>query len=162
MLEDERSKDEGVCGRLKDLLLRKQAVRYFESPVIEDSVVFGEVALLRVAVEQQLKSKSRLPCTISFRGDVYRLLLQSRGTFQDGWHLLQETDFPARYFPKFWDHLADSHGQGIKVRYPMKVRHFISWSPKKYSVEGDHHPSPRAFQEKFTFSFVKVALGDNS
>ena len=124
--------------------------------------MFSEVALLRVAVEQHLKSKSRLPPTISLRGDVYRFLFHSKRTCQDGWHLLQKTDFPARYFPLFWDHLADSHGQGIKVMYPMKVRHFISWSPKKYSIEGDHHPSPRAFQEKFTFSFVKVALGDNS
>lgn len=51
---------------------------------------------------------------------------------------------------------------GVKVFYPMKVRHFISWSPKKYSVGEDHNPSPRAFQEKLTFSFIKVALGDAS
>ena len=122
--------------------------------------MFGEVAMLRVAVEQHLKSKSRLPSTISLRGDVYRFLFHSKKTFQDGWHLLQKTDFPARYFPLFWDHLADWHGQGIKIMYSMKVRHFISRSPKNYSVhERDHHPSPRAFQEKFTFLFSKVALG---
>ena len=31
---------------------------------------------------------------------------------------------------------------------------------KKKNVEGDHHPPPRAFQEKISFSFVKDALGD--
>ena len=31
---------------------------------------------------------------------------------------------------------------------------------KKNNVEGDHHPPPRAFQEKNSFSFVKDALGD--
>lgn len=129
---------------------------------MEESLLFGETTTLRIAVEQHLKSKSRLPVTITLRGDVYRLLFKNKGFFQDGWQLLNQGDFPPQYFPQFWDHLADSHGQGIKVMYPMKVRHFISWSPRKYSVGGEHHPSPRAFQEKFTFSFVKIALGDNS
>ena len=144
------------------LILLKLFSRFYENPVPEESVLFHEAAVFRIAVEQHLKSKSRLAVTTSLRGDVYRFLFKNKGFIQDGWHLLSQGDFPARYFPTFWDHLADSHGQGIKVMYPMKVRHFISWSPKKYSVEGDHSPTPRAFQEKFTFSFVRVALGDAS
>jgi len=116
----------------------------------------------RVAVEQHLKSKWRLPVTIKFCGDAYRHLFKSKGTVKDGWHLLSKCDFLCKYFPQYWDYSADSHGQGVKVFYPIKVRHFISWSPKKYSVGEDHNASPRAFQEKLTFSFIKVALGDAS
>ena len=112
-------------------------------------------------MEQHLKSKSRLPVTIKFRGDAYRHLFKNKGQIRDGYHFLEKADFPPKFFPQFWDYGADSHGQGIKVFYPMKIRHFISWSPKKYRVE-DHNPSSRAFQEKLTFSFVKVALGDTS
>ena len=38
----------------------------------------------------------------------------------------------------------------------------LSWSPKKYRVGEGHHLLPRSFQEKFTFSFIKVVLGDAS
>ena len=113
-------------------------------------------------MEQHLKSKSRLPVTIKFRGDVYRCLLKNKGNFRDGWQLLDKAAFSRKYFPEFWDNWADSHGQGIKVFYPMKVKHFISRSPKKYSVGEGHHELPRCFQEKLTFSFIKVALGDGS
>lgn len=67
--------------------------------------------------------------------------------------------FPANISHAFWDHCAYSHGQGVKVFYPIKVRHFISLSLKKYSID-DHNPSLRAFQEKLTF--IKVAVGDDS
>ncbi|XP_022793070.1 uncharacterized protein LOC111332072 [Stylophora pistillata] len=136
-------------------------IRFFENPSPEQSLLFDECATLRVAVEQHLKSKSRLPVTIKFRGDAYRRLFKNKGQIRDRYHFLEKADFPPKFFPQFWDYCADSHGQGIKVYYPMKIRHFVSWSPKKYRVE-DHNPSPRAFQEKLTFSFIKVALGDTS
>ena len=112
-------------------------------------------------LKSTVKSKSRLPVTIKFRGDAYRRLFRNKGQIRDGYHFLEKADFPPKFFPQFWDYCADSHGQGIKVFYPVKIRHFISWSPKKYRVE-DHNPSSRAFQEKLTFSFIKVALGDTS
>ena len=136
--------------------------RFFKNPVIDESVNFGEVATFRIAVEQHLKSKCRLPVTLKLRGDVYRCLFKNKGSFHNGWQLLDKAAFPRKYFPEFWDYYADSHGQGIKVFYVMKVKHFISWSPKKYSVGEGHHQLPRSFQEKLTFSFIKVALGDAS
>lgn len=130
--------------------------------MIQDTIIFAEATLFRVAVEKHLKSKSRLPVTISFRGDVYKSLFGGKWTLHERWHLLEKSAFPRKYFPEFWDYSADSHGQGIKVFYPIKVRPHISWSPKKYSVLEGHHPTPRAFQEKLTFSFIKVALDDYS
>ena len=136
--------------------------RLFKNPVPGEVVIFSEVTTFRIAVERHLKSKCRLPVTINFRGDVYRFLFKNKGHYQDGWHLLDKVAFPNKFFPEFWDHCPDSHGQGIKVFYPMKVRSFISWSPKKYSVGEGHHQCPRAFQEKLTLLFVRVALGATS
>ena len=150
------------CGQRCIYWIILLSFRFFKNPVLDQSVLFGETTALRIAVEQHLKAKSRLPVTITLRGDVYRCLFKNKGNFLDGWHFLNKADFSTKYFPPFWDHCADSHGQGIKVFYPMKVRHFISWSPKKYSVGEGHHTAPRAFQEKFTFSFIRVALGDTS
>ena len=62
--------------------------------------------------------------------------------------------FPPKFFLQFWDYSADSHGQGIKVFYPMKIKHFIYWSPKRYRVE-DHNPSSRPFQEKLSSPLLK-------
>lgn len=38
----------------------------------------------------------------------------------------------------------------------MKVRHVLSWSTQKCSVGEGHHSSPRAFQEKLAFSFIRI------
>ena len=130
--------------------------------MVDEIIIFSKVTTLRVAVERHLKSKSRLPVTINFRGDVYRSLFKDKGIQDNNWQLLDRGAFPKKIFPQFWDHCADSHGQGIKVFYPMKARPSISWSPKKYSVAEGNEPSPRAFQEKLTFSFIRVALGDTS
>lgn len=134
--------------------------RFFENPSPDKVIIYDQCASLRVSIEQHLKFKSKLHITIKFRGDVHKFLFKNKGIVRDGWHLLNKADFPCKYFPRFWDYCADSHGQGVKVFYPIKVRHFISWSPKKYNIE-DHNPSLRTFQEKLTFKFVKVALGDD-
>ena len=56
----------------------------------------------------------------------------------------------------------DSHGQGMKVFYPVRVKTFISWSPKKYEMGVDGIPVllPRAYQENISFNFTKVVLND--
>ena len=65
-------------------------------------------------------------------------------------------------FPANWYCLLDLHGQGTKVLFPMKIRHFISWSTKNYHEnyhvrEGMITESTRDFQEKITVDFIKVA-----
>lgn len=56
----------------------------------------------------------------------------------------------------------DSHGQGMKISYPMTVKTYISWSPKKYKMGmgGISTLLPRAYQENISFNFTKVALND--
>ena len=56
----------------------------------------------------------------------------------------------------------DSHGQGMKVFYPVRVKTFISGSPKKYEMGVGGIPVllPRAYQENISFNFTKVVLND--
>lgn len=120
--------------------------------------------LLRVAVERHLKSKSCLPVKVLFRLDVYRFLFRSEMPSNNAYFSLNRDDLTSSYFPSGWDALEDSHGQGIKVFFPMKMKTFLSWSPKKYIGGSNGIPSlcPRAFEENMSFSFTKVALGDLS
>ena len=54
----------------------------------------------------------------------------------------------------------DSHGQGMKGFYRMRVKTFIPWSPKKYEMGMGGIPVllPRVYQENISFNFTKVAL----
>jgi len=70
-----------------------------KNPVVDKSVKFGEVATLKIAVKQHLKSKSRPPVTIKLRGDVYRCLFKNKGSFREGWQLLDKAVFTRKYFP---------------------------------------------------------------
>lgn len=111
-------------------------------------------------MEQQLKTKCRLATTIEFRGDAYKYLFHGKGIKQEGWIFLQSSDFPAKYFPYGWDKLCDQHGQGSKLHYPVKLRHFLSWSPKKFAVNSDNGSvvtAKRVCLEKLSFMLVKVA-----
>lgn len=56
----------------------------------------------------------------------------------------------------------DSHGQGMKFFYPMTVKMYISWSPKKYEMGMGEISTllPRAYQENISSNFTKVALND--
>ena len=78
-----------------------------------------------------------------------------------GWVLLNANDFESIYFPSGWDELFDEHGQGFKVHYPVKVRHFLSWSPQKFIADqtGTMIKANRACLEKLSVNMIKVAGG---
>ena len=46
--------------------------------------------------------------------------------------------------------------------YPMTVKTYISWSPKKYEmgIGGISTLLPRAYQENIFFNLIEVALND--
>jgi hypothetical protein len=70
-----------------------------------------------------------------------------------------ERSFSELFFPNNWDNLLDKHGQGTKVHFPVKVRHFISWSSPQHIVNtsGNVVPSSRSYLEKMSMDFIKVA-----
>jgi len=125
------------------------------------NLILEEVGRLRVALAQLLKCpRTRQRLTVEFQGDVFRFLFKGKGEKDGSWQVLQRGDFCHRFFPDHWDCLLDPHGQGTKVHFPVKLRHFISWSPKGHMVDtrsGNVMPSARAFQEKLSMNFIKVA-----
>jgi len=106
--------------------------RYFENLKPPNDVVFEEVACLRTAIDRYLKSKGCLPVTVLFRDDVFQFLFKGKGRSFESWQSLDEKDIPQMYFPDGWDVCFDSHGQGTKIYFPIKVRHFVTMSPKKF------------------------------
>lgn len=82
-----------------------------------------------------------------------------RGRKHGLWFLLEKGDFEKRFFPDNWDNLLDKHDQGTRVNFPVKVRHFISWSPPQFNVNisGNVVPSSRSYLEKMSMDFIKVA-----
>ena len=82
---------------------------------------------------------------------------------REGWTFLKKNHFNALYFLLGWDSWVDSHGQGIRVFHPMRVKTFISWSPKKYDLVRDGVCAllSRAYQENISFNFTKIALQDS-
>ena len=65
-----------------------EALRLFRRPRPDDITVQENVARFRVALERHLKSKSRLPVTVFFRGDVFRFLFYNKGVQRENWVLL--------------------------------------------------------------------------
>lgn len=89
-------------------------------------------------------------------------MFTGKGVMRGGWTFFEKDDFNPIYFPHGWDSWVDSHGQGMKIFYPLRVNTFISWSPKKYEMGTGGIPAllPRAYQENISFHFTKVALND--
>ena len=52
---------------------------------------------------------------------------------------------------------------GIRVLYQMRLKTFISWSPKNYDLcrDGVSALLPRAYHENISFNFTKIALQDS-
>lgn len=125
------------------------------------NIILEEVGRLRVALAQSLKCpRTRQTLTVEFRGDVFSCLFKGKGEKCGQWKMLDKGDFDHRFFPDQWEQLLDPHGQGTKVHFPVKLRHFISWSPKGHIVDansGEVLPSARAYQEKLSINLIKVA-----
>ena len=133
--------------------------RYYEHPKPERNVILNEVSRLRVAIGSSLKaSTQRKQVTVEFREDVFKHLFGNKGVQNGRWKVLALEEFSPSFFPPNWHCLLDLHGQGTKVLFPIKIRHFLSWSTQNYHLrEGIVTKSTRAFLEKLTVDFIKVA-----
>ncbi len=122
--------------------------------------MLAEVSRFRVALHQSLnRPTTRQRLTIEFRQDVFAFLFNGRGRKDGLWLVLGKEDFQALYFPNNWDNLVDLHGEGTRVNFPVKIRHFISWSPVQHIKDnaGNVVPSSRSYLEKMSVQFIKVA-----
>ena len=123
--------------------------------------MLAEVSRLRVAIHQSLNSpRTRSRVTVEFCEDVFsHFCLKAR--VKKGWTLVTvgENNFEETFFSNNWDSLLDQHGQGTKIHFLVKARHFISWSPAQHNVDtsGNVVPSPKSYLEKMSMDFIKEA-----
>ena len=79
---------------------------------------------------------------------------KGREARQKGYILLEKTDFDRCKFPENWDVVCDSNGDGVRVKYPVKVRLFLSKSLKTFSVvQGKLQEDQRMLIEKLSLDF---------
>jgi len=115
---------------------------------------------MRVSLLDALRHKGpEQRLTLEFRHDVYKYLFygKGRGSREKNWCLFDENDFSKCKLPPNWNSIYDKHGDGVKLRFPLKMRKFLQLSPMTYQrVAGDIVEAPRAYIEKITIKFVKV------
>ena len=66
-------------------------------------------------------------------------------------------------FQQDWDIVLDGNGDGSKIRFPVKMRCFLSWSHRYFVAKGNGLvEAPRSFTEKVSFKFIKLPHTINS
>ena len=115
---------------------------------------------IRIEVLLALKDKGPVrKLSVEFR-HVYRFLFNGKGkpAEQCGWMLFEDKDFVKCELPSYWYCIHDQHGDGTKVKFPVKIRTFIARSPKKFTDKNDKIVQlPCSFIEKLSITFIKVA-----
>lgn len=102
--------------------------------------------------------------TLEFCHDVYKYLFYGKGkdAKEKNWHLFDENDFSKCKLPPSWNCIYDRHGDGVKLRFPLKMRKFLQLSPVTYQrVAENIVEAPRAYIEKITTKFIKVPSSFN-
>ena len=125
---------------------------YYKDPQLADN--------FREKLEQCLKHNRRKE-TVTLNGqvDVFKYLFGGKGYTFHRWKVLEKYDFPVQFFPDGWSERLDKYGEGMKVHFPIKVRSFIQWSPKKYFTVNDNliNECKKAPFEKVSAQIIKVA-----
>ena len=98
--------------------------------------------------------------SIFFPAPAYNCFFKGKG----GWTLYEQKDFLPTYFPSGWDVLLNSHGEGLKIAYPVMMRTYMSKSPPKYTTQSttdgdvvvlDHY---NHYEHKVSLVFTKTAV----
>ena len=120
-----------------------------------DEELFLTADLIRTAVLKKLRSGSLAPEAVPCRRDViFRLIRKQR---QGSVLTAQKLDFPEKFFPPGWDEVANVHGEGQRVHYPVTLRLTTRRSPVRYVRDGDKlKESQRAVQQFVTIQFVDL------
>ena len=72
---------------------------------------------------------------------------------------LDRGDFEICNLPEDWERVIDCNGDGVKLKYPFKVRLFLAKSPKTYSVRnGQLHEDQRILIEKLSIDFSRQPI----
>lgn len=120
---------------------------------------------MRIALLDTLRHKGpAVSVSLEFRHDVFKFLFKGKGRQAEerNWTLFEENEFARCKLPSNWGCLYDKHGDGTRIRFPVKMRKFLALSPKAYHRVGtDIVETPRAYIEKISIRFVKVTSSCN-
>lgn len=112
--------------------------RSYHKPNISQERLNQNIDTLRVSVLAKLNSKNRGTGNLifDFTHDCFRFLFHGKGrnAREKRYILLDEVDFERFRFLKKCEVVCDSNGDGVRVKYPFKVRLFLSKSPKTFSL----------------------------
>ena len=98
--------------------------------------------------------------SIEFRHDVFQFLFHGFGKAaeQKQWTLFESKDFSRCKFPDNWNYLLNHHGDGVKTRFPVKMRTFLSRSLKSNTKHGEQMVEvPQSYVEKISLIIVKIS-----
>lgn len=104
----------------------------------------------------KLKAKSRNKLILDFEHDCFRYLFYGKGRqSRDNKYLLLEKNYFIRCeFVDNWDVVLDRTGDGVAIKYRVKVRVFLTKSPKTFSMaNGTLQESQRMLIEKLSIDF---------
>ena len=135
--------------------------RYFERPCPPKDLVDLCVDRLRIAVMEALRHKGpEQRVVVEFCHEVYKYLFMKKGknsNVEKSWNMFEEGDFDKCYFPANWNQIIDEHGDGVKLKFQVKMRSFLSISPRTYQKVGEEMKLvPRAYIEKLSLRFIKI------
>ncbi|XP_074632051.1 uncharacterized protein LOC141890466 [Acropora palmata] len=119
--------------------LSQPLLRYFGSPRPQADTNQDCVDRLRVSVLEALKHKGPMQTVyLEFRHDVFKYLFNGEGrpAKEKNWHLYEADDFCRCKVINNWSCIFERHGDGVRIRFPVKMRKFLTLSPKTYENLG--------------------------
>ena len=102
---------------------------------------------------------------LEFRHYFFKYLFCGRGrtAAEKNWTLLEEIDSTKFKVPNNLSHIFDCHGDGVIIRFPLKVRKYLTLSPKNYQKAHDKIVGmQRAHMENISIKFIKVPSSCNN
>lgn len=132
--------------------------RTFQRPLIPQDRLQENIDRLLLAIKMKLKSKLRGPTVFHFHHDCYRYLFSNKGrTSKDGKStMLEKNDSATCNFHDLWEQCVDKIGDGVRIKFPLKMHLTLGWSPKINAVQGGTVVIlPRMPVEKLVIDFVR-------
>jgi hypothetical protein len=101
------------------------------------------------------------PSYVNIELDVWRYITYQRGEEAEyKGHKLHSKDDFGRFLglPADWFYVLNQHGEGMAIRFPIKAKAIVSWTPSMFvSNNGTLELAPRIPLEKITIDFPKRA-----
>ena len=115
--------------------------RTFQRPFIPQALPQENIDHLLLAITVKLKSKSRGVTALNFHHDCFLYLFFNKGRpSKDGKStMLEKNDFALCNFHDLWNQCLDKNGDGVRIKFPLKVHLTLSWSPEISDPTKDAH-----------------------